>query len=240
MEMEIPLVGGRITDGVVRLADTVRRPAKESSRRIQSALHALRLAGFYRAPEFLGFDEKNREILSFIEGYVPGNLGENSVEQFYMAIDMARDLHQASRAFAPEGLVLCHDDLSPCNTVFSAPCRQWDSHPVGIIDWDACAYLPAWEEISYMCWLWLDLGNEEMDAGLQIQAMGRALDQYGANEVFREDFPGKLIARMMRVQHSFEARGTGDVQGVRQWVGEGVAWVKRHEAAIRAELEEKR
>ena len=101
MEMEIPLAGGRITDGVVRLADTVRRPAKESSRRIQSALHALRLAGFYRAPEFLGFDEKNREILSFIEGYVPGDLGENSVEQFYMAIDMARDLHQASRAFAP-------------------------------------------------------------------------------------------------------------------------------------------
>ena len=111
MEMEIPLAGGRITDGVVRLADTVRRPAKESSRRVQSALHALRLAGFYRAPEFLGFDEKNREILSFIEGYVPGDLGENSVEQFYMAIDMARDLHQASRAFAPEGLVLCHDDL---------------------------------------------------------------------------------------------------------------------------------
>lgn len=91
-----------------------------------------------------------------------------------------------------------------------------------------------------MCWLWLDLGNEEMDAGLQIQAMGRALDRYGANEGFREDFPGKMIARMMRVQHSFEARGTGDVQGVRQWVGEGVAWVKRHEAAIRAELEEKR
>ena len=26
MEMEIPLVGGRITDGVVRLADTVRPP----------------------------------------------------------------------------------------------------------------------------------------------------------------------------------------------------------------------
>ncbi len=90
--MEIPLSGGRMTEGVVRLAGTVRRPKKESSLCVRNALRALRSAGFYRTPEFLGFDEKNREVLSFIEGYVPADLGENSEEQFYMAVDMARGI----------------------------------------------------------------------------------------------------------------------------------------------------
>lgn len=235
--MEIPLSGGRMTEGVVRLAGTVRRPKKESSSCVRNALRALRSAGFYRTPEFLGFDEKNREVLSFIEGYVPADLGENSVEQFYMAVDMARDLHQTSKAFAPEGLVLCHDDFSPCNTVFSAPCGQNGSYPKAIIDWDACAFLPAWEEIGYMCWLWLDLGNQERDAELQINAMGRALEIYGANAAFRADFPGKLIRRMMRVQRSVETGGVGDVEGVREWVGESVDWVNRHRMEIVRRIE---
>ncbi|RYD34038.1 MAG: aminoglycoside phosphotransferase family protein, partial [Verrucomicrobiaceae bacterium] len=58
---EIPLTGGQITGGVVRVGDTVRRPRTEASAFVAELLGMLREKGFEGAPVYLGIDAKGRD-----------------------------------------------------------------------------------------------------------------------------------------------------------------------------------
>ena len=69
-DVEEPLVGGRSTQGVVRIGDTVRRPAGPWTETVQAFLSYIRAHGFREAPEPRGLDERGREVLSFIPGDV--------------------------------------------------------------------------------------------------------------------------------------------------------------------------
>src|SRR5688572_17058037 len=65
---EIPLEGGNVAAGVVRVGDTVRRPVGEWTPAVHALLRHLERVGFDSAPRVLGIDEKGREILSYCEG----------------------------------------------------------------------------------------------------------------------------------------------------------------------------
>lgn len=56
---------------VVRVGDTIRRPAHARSAYVDELLRRLPAAGFDGAPRPLGYDELGRQILTFIEGEVP-------------------------------------------------------------------------------------------------------------------------------------------------------------------------
>jgi len=71
-EPEVPLPGGDVTEGVVRVGDTVRRPVQENSPLVHALLKHLESAGFDGAPRFLGIDARGREVLTFIKGEVAG------------------------------------------------------------------------------------------------------------------------------------------------------------------------
>jgi hypothetical protein len=71
---ERPLSGGRVTAGVVRVGETVRRPRGENWRLVRALLTHLREGGFEGAPRYLGSDEQGREIFSFLPGEVPPDL----------------------------------------------------------------------------------------------------------------------------------------------------------------------
>jgi hypothetical protein len=70
---EVPLLGGWVTAGVVRVGDTVRRPPGPNSALLREVLVFLERAGFDAGPRFLGYDERGRETLSFVEGDVPSD-----------------------------------------------------------------------------------------------------------------------------------------------------------------------
>ena len=57
---ETPLLGGRVTPGVVRVGDTVRRPLSENSPFIHELLEHLHVAGFEAAPRFLASEPSGR------------------------------------------------------------------------------------------------------------------------------------------------------------------------------------
>jgi hypothetical protein len=69
---EIPLTGGDVTEGVVRVGDTVRRPVGPHSPLVHALLAYLESVGFEGAPRFLGIDGAGREVLSYIDGEVAG------------------------------------------------------------------------------------------------------------------------------------------------------------------------
>lgn len=57
MVHEIALAGGRVTAGVVRVGDTVRRPIASDRTQVHSLLTYLEEARFASAPRFLGIDD---------------------------------------------------------------------------------------------------------------------------------------------------------------------------------------
>ena len=74
--LEIPLAGGDVTHGVVRVGDTVRRPRGPWSDAVAAYLLHLERVGFRGAPRYLGVDEHGRDVLEFVCGEVPDVLRE--------------------------------------------------------------------------------------------------------------------------------------------------------------------
>ena len=135
MSDEHPLVGGMDpAAGVVRVDDTVRRPAGSSSPAVRSLLLHLEDVGFDGAPRFLGVDEEGRDVLTFVEGDVPLPPYPHWALTDAALADLGRLLrsfHEATMGFessAPGwsdewsdpvgGPVICHNDLFPENVVF--------------------------------------------------------------------------------------------------------------------------
>jgi aminoglycoside phosphotransferase (APT) family kinase protein len=147
---EVPLRGGRLTSGVVRLGDTVRRPMGPHSPFVHRLLAHLEAVGFDGAPRLLGVDEQGREVLSFIDGWVPPDLDHFSHETLVEAARLLRRLHDATAGseLAAGHEVVCHNDPSPCNYVFVA------ERPVAFIDFDHAAPGDRLRDVAYAGWLW--------------------------------------------------------------------------------------
>ena len=71
-EPEIPLLGGDVTEGIVRVGGTVRRPMGRNAAFVHALLNHLEAVGFDGAPRYLGVDAAGREVLTYIEGEVAG------------------------------------------------------------------------------------------------------------------------------------------------------------------------
>src|SRR2546423_12433730 len=122
--IETPLHGGRITEGVVCIGDTVRRPCGQNADFAHALLDDLASAGFRAAPRFLGTDEKGREILSFMGGDVPADLGPDYPDEtLAAAARLIRAVHDATGRAGPAGREGGgrHHDLAPCNGGFEGP-----------------------------------------------------------------------------------------------------------------------
>ncbi|MFI6455863.1 phosphotransferase [Streptosporangium amethystogenes] len=146
-QREIPLLGGDVTDGVVRVGDTVRRPSRASTASVHALLRHLERSGFEGAPRALGVDERGREVLSYVEGGsaarpLPGYA--LSGESLAALARLLRGFHDAAEGFVPppgavwEGgsnddaapKLIGHCDVNLDNVIFR------DGLPVALIDFD--------------------------------------------------------------------------------------------------------
>ncbi|MFQ7077181.1 MAG: hypothetical protein DBX65_01520 [Oscillospiraceae bacterium] len=144
---EIQLKGGRTTFGVVRIGNKLYRPHKQESNFANSVLKFLETQNFPYSQKYLGRDEKGRDMFEFIDGSVPIEIGDTTPSQLNDFMQIIKQMHDLTEKISPQGKVICHNDLSPCNTVFR------NNHPVGIIDWDSAAYGERWEDLTYILWL---------------------------------------------------------------------------------------
>lgn len=152
---EQALVGGMDPGrGVVRIGDTVRRPGMRAGAR-ELLLH-LEQVGFAGAPRYLGTDDQDRHVVSWVDGDVPvppypdWAMTERALISFGGLI---REYHDAVGSFSPVasdwstewsdpggGPVVCHNDLFPENVVFR------DGVVVALIDFDmAGPGRPLWD-----------------------------------------------------------------------------------------------
>jgi len=110
---EKPLVGGDVTEGVVRSGDTVRRPRGASSDRVEALLTYLERVGFTGAPRYLGVDDRGRDVLTFVDGEVAGRPAPEWVGSDDRARSVASLLRRYHDAVASFGVPKLFHDVSP-------------------------------------------------------------------------------------------------------------------------------
>lgn len=78
-------------------------------------------------------------------------------EQLIAASKLIRQFHNITQNSNLRGKceVICHNDLSPCNTVFK------ENLPIAFIDFDVAAPGTRRRDLSYAVWMWCQLGEED-------------------------------------------------------------------------------
>lgn len=219
MEHETLLTGGRVTQGIVRIGNRVHRPQCTNAAFVHSVLDHLAQKNIVSAPRFYGIDENGREILSYMEGDVPGNLGDYTPEQCTAAARIIRTLHDALADIpgCPSGMTVCHNDLSPCNFAFV------DTKPVAVIDWDAAAFGNPLDDLAYAAWMWLDIGNDENDPAKIFDGITAMLHAYGAAD--RAGFCARILRQMARVGASIFPT-EAQTLATRRWTEDCRSWLE--------------
>ncbi|KAF2417964.1 aminoglycoside phosphotransferase family protein [Microbacterium sp. B35-30] len=183
------LTGGN-SNAVVRVGETVRRPAGPWTPAVHSLLRALRAAGVHEVPEPLGFDEKGREVLFFL----PGEVGNYPLPDWLWAPAilegagrLLRRVHDASAPLIDQDLVwrlpshepievICHNDVAPYNMTFIS------GRVAGLFDFDMASPGPRIWDLAYLAYRLAPLGE---DAGIdtsddeRLARMDRLIDAYG-------------------------------------------------------------
>ena len=254
-QVEIPLAGGDVTEGVVRAGDTVRRPVGPHSPLVHALLAHLELVGFEGAPRFLGIDGSGREVLSYIDGEVAGRprppwIADETRLASVGRLVRAYDDAAASFASPPDALpdtlpddppgippapayppeLIGHVDITPENVVF----RDGRAH--ALIDFDlAKPATRADEMLNAMLW-WAPLSDpRDVDPLLQhvdVPARARILaDAYGLSGTDRERVIEVAVLRTRRSWHLMKRRAETHGGGWQRMWDEGVGDViKRREA----------
>jgi Ser/Thr protein kinase RdoA (MazF antagonist) len=154
--LEVPLTGGWMTEGVVRIGQTVRRPRGTNAELVQRLLGDLERTGFDASPRYLGVDEQGRDILDYVDGWVPSDCGGIAWPdaQLTAAMTLLRRFHDATAGseLTAGQEVVCHGDFSPWNLVWV------DDRPVSIIDFDNASPGPRLDDLGYAVWKHLNLG----------------------------------------------------------------------------------
>ncbi|MFE6687457.1 phosphotransferase [Streptomyces sp. NPDC057743] len=231
---ESPLSGGAV-NRVVRVGCTVRRPASASTGFIGELLRVFEAGGWGGAPRYLGIDEEGREVLGYLEGHVAWERQQPpavySDENLVRVAELVREFHDltAGTELAGSHEVVCHNDLSPKNTVYR-PVRG-ALRPVAFIDWDLAAPGARIHDVAHACWQFLGLGPGVDDISEAARRMRLIADSYGLVE--RRDLVSVILWWQDRCWRGIEsaaesgnpamvrlraAGAVGEVQAAYQWV----------------------
>jgi len=215
---EEPLAGN-VTSGVVRVGDTVRRPAGAWTPAVDAFLAHLHREGFTGAPRPLGRDAMGRQVLEYVPGDTGDHNGTYTPEELVAIGRMVRGLHDAAGRFAPppdarwycpippdRAELVCHNDVSPWNLVRSG--GRWV-----LIDWDYAAPASRGWEVAYAAQTCGGL-SAERDPAEAATRLAAFVDGYGADPATRRELPG-LLGRRARAMVDLLRRGARD--GVQPW-----------------------
>ncbi|MGW6208933.1 phosphotransferase family protein [Streptomyces sp. NPDC055089] len=236
MDRELPLPGGRITPGVVRVGDTVRRPPSSSSAFVAALLTHLEGVGFAGAPHYLGTDKSGRDSFSYLPGWVPAKFQHWSDGQVAAAGRLLRSLHDATAGSSLAGRhpVVCHHDPGPNNCVFV------EGRPMAFIDFDTAAPGNPLEDVGYGIWTWCVSSKARAVSVREQAAQVRILaDAYGVSDGHRTGLIDAMIERQERNALWWQAQLTGPLPHVAtpRQIHDRVAWSDRERAFVVAHRE---
>jgi hypothetical protein len=242
---EQQLWGGLVTR-VTRVGDTVRRGRGPRAEFVQLVLEFFEHAGWDGAPRYLGVDLSGRDILGFIEGVVPfepAELGRAGSDQcLATAARLMREFHDltAGTTLAGTAEVVCHNDLSPDNTIcLEAGQGLW---PVAFLDWDLAAPGARIHDLAHLCWQFPGLGSRVTDVARASRQVRLICDSYRLND--RSDVIDTIVWWQERCLHGIDAgAAAGDramkrlqFSGAPASIRDQMQWVNHHRKQLEAAL----
>ena len=243
--MERQLAGGLVS-AVVRVGDTVRRPPSANPGFVHALLDHFGRHGWTGAPRFLGMDPEGREILSFLDGHVAWEASQppevRSDESLAELARLVRQFHDltAGTPLAGTAEVVCHNDLSPRNTVYRDLGRGL--RPVAFIDWDLAAPGARLHDLAHTCWQYLDLGPGLTDLAGAASRLRLVCDAYGLGD--RTGVVGTILWWQQRCWRGIQARAAAGEPAMMRLRDSGAAdavraahdWVAAHRGRLEAAL----
>jgi hypothetical protein len=236
-DREERLPGGNVTAGVVRIGDTVRRPAGPHTPAVHAFLQHLHEAGFTWAPRPLGIDELGREVLTYIPGSPvhPDRLDLLDSDRSLTEIGrLIRAFHDAAAEFVPPsdarwhvGIpdvgadLIVHHDIAPWNLISSG------DHSWTLIDWDSTAPGTRLWDLAYAAHGFVPLTADPAAARPDPARRLRVLvDAYGLDEPQRHRLVD-LLPQRTRAMYDLLAHGANT--GTKPWAtlwheGHGRTW----------------
>jgi hypothetical protein len=257
---ETVLAGSRI-NRVVKIGDTVHRPAGPWTPTVHALLGHVRRKGFGLAPASLGIDDQGREVLSYIPGDTVGDElpWPTWVWDDALLVEVGRATaryHRAVADFRPAGVVpwqlgsaelradeiVCHHDIAPYNAVVEEGRLQ------GIIDWDLIGPGTTRSDLAFVAWQWVPLQHPAVAAmfGWRDGDLGRRLrlllDGYGLHQ--RDGFIDEVIARMRLNRDGMLRKAAEGVAGYMRLVRDGhvegmnaaIVFLEANRDALQAQL----
>ncbi|MER7028491.1 MULTISPECIES: phosphotransferase [Streptomyces] len=242
---ESSLPGG-LVNHVVRVGSTVRRPASARTGFIGHLLKTFEASGWTGAPRYRGIDESGREVLTYLEGHVAWEPRQPSAvysdESLVRVAQLVREFHDvtAGTELAGSHEVVCHNDLSPKNTVYRPVGGAL--RPVAFVDWDLAAPGERIHDVAHVCWQFLGLGPGIADTSGTARRLRLIADSYGL--VGRGDLVSVILWWQDRCRRGIEAaadsgnpamvrlRDAGAVTEVR----EAYRWVADHQVDLERAL----
>jgi hypothetical protein len=265
-EPEIELPRGDVTEGVVRVGSTVRRPHQPGSPAVVAYLDHLERVGFAGAPRFLGRDRRGRDVLTFLDGAIAGDPAEPwaAADDLLAGVGaLLRRLHDASEPWAvlaglafgrdlrggsplqlPAGpRLVSHNDVTPQNVVVRGGVA------VGLIDFDLAGWTTRLVELANTGMHWVPLSDpvdrDPAYDGADIPRRLRLLvDSYGLDRGGRasllDAFAVRLSGLYDRMHWNAENVGGGWARMWRSGVGEKIrrqeSWFASQRPALEAAL----
>lgn len=185
-------LGGGNSNEVSRIGDRVHRRAGSWTPAVHRLLGLLRAQGIREVPEPIGFDERGREILTFM----PGEAGNYPLPDWLWTpeiVDEAgkllRRIHDASIPLVDDesliwGMpchepaeVICHNDAAPYNMTFE------NGRLTGLFDFDTASPGPRIRDLAYLAYRLAPLAGDTEDCGLsrgeRLERADRLIAAYG-------------------------------------------------------------
>lgn len=217
MNQEEVLSGGNVNH-IVRVGDTVRRPTGYWSPSVHELLNHLEKQGFEGAPKFLGIDDSDREILTF----VTGDINQPELESYTWWTDetlagfarLLRQFHDTAQSFTPsreakwqltyandaEHETICHNDAAFYNLIFR------NGVPAALIDFDMAGPGPRMWDIAYTLYTSVPLGRFTPDFSS------------GKMEVMPYQREKNAVERRGRIHLFFESYGIPVPNNLQEWI----------------------
>ncbi|MHA3704066.1 phosphotransferase [Jatrophihabitans sp. YIM 134969] len=258
-EHEVPLPGGDVTEGVVRVGDTVRRPVGDHTPTVHAVLRHLEREGFDGAPRVLGVDDRGREVLTYVEGEVAGRPWPAWVGDEDRGVSVARLLRRLDDALEGFGLppgqptdttrpglpdkpgpppwFLGHRDVTPENTVFR------DGTAVALVDFDLLRPSTRVDEVVNLLLWWAGwtapADRDPAFAGIDPAHRAAVLvDAYGLSPAERELVVPLAVVTAVRSWASMQERAARFGGGWARMWDEGIGDViHRRELWLRDEAD---
>jgi hypothetical protein len=258
---ETPLNGGSRSN-VVRQGGIVARETGPWAPSVHALLIHLESVGFEGAPRVVGsgFDEKGREVLTYIEGEVihPGSWSDAAISKLGT---MMRRLHNATASFrVPDNAcwrpwfgreigkpdIIGHCDAAPWNII----ARKGE--PFALVDWEVAGPVDRLTEIAMVTWNNAQLYDDDVgalvglpDAATRMRQVRLFTDAYGLPAAERHKLAYRIIelAAQSAANDVVEQQITPHTEHVPvpgvwgiAWRTRSVAWLIRNRPELEAAL----